>query len=356
MARLALALAVALSCAALVPGCTADASAPSDIGQVRQAILGGTESDPSQDDVVMLVLIDPVKNLRLDVCTATMVAPKLLVTARHCVTDANRDVACDADGTPLLGGEIRSRRDPANLFVFTGKDRPAHIGDLGTGNQLDTSQWHPAGQGAKVIDDSSGTLCNHDLALLLLKDAIPNVPLATLALDREAAVGEPLLTVGWGISSDQEEPSARRQRSGDVSVSRVGPDSAVPVLTKSEFMFGESICLGDSGGPIFSANTGALLGVVSRGGNGSNGPGASTCTQATNIGTKLAPFKELVTDAFNQAGASPLVEPPPKNGKCSCAPAPRASAPFWPLAAIGVAALRSVRRSRARTRPSATAR
>jgi MYXO-CTERM domain-containing protein len=193
---------------------------------------------------------------------------------------------------------------------------------------------------------------------VLLKDPIPNTPLATLRLDSDPAVGEPLLTVGWGVSSDEVEPKVRRQRSGDVSVERVGPDSAVPVLTKSEFLFGESICLGDSGGPIFSGSTSALLGVVSRGGNGASGAGgpASTCTDATNIGTKFSNFKELITDAFNQAGASPLLEAEPHKSKCSCAvPGQPAGAAFWPLAALALAATRSARRSRARARSSTTA-
>jgi MYXO-CTERM domain-containing protein len=358
MARLASALAAALLSPALVPACTqvptdADATDASNIGQVRQAIIGGTESDPSQDAVVMLVLVDPVANRRLEVCTATMIAPKLLVTARHCVAQTNENVACQADGTPLLGGEIGPRDNPANLYVFTGKDRPPFIGDIS--GPLDMTKWHPAGQGATIIDDLAATLCNHDIGLVILKDPIPNVPLASLRLDGDPAVGEPLLTVGWGVAEDQVEPSVRRQRSGDVSVERVGPDSAVPVLTKSEFQFGESICLGDSGGPIFSGNTNALIGVVSRGGNGASGAGgpASTCTDATNIGTKLSYFKQLITDAFNQAGASPILEPPPKSGKCNCAPASTTTSSFWPLAALALAGLRSVRRSRGRTRPPA---
>jgi hypothetical protein len=248
----------------------------------------------------MLVFLDASTGFR-GICTAALVAPRLVLTARHCVADTDADVACAVSGTPSSGGVVNANHDPRSLYVFTGQARP----------DLDPKTWKPAGRGIEVLDDGSKNLCDHDLALVLLEQPIASAPVAPLRLDRTTEKGEELTTVGWGVTSTADEPGARQQRSG-VVVTRVGPDDTDPILTPNELAFDESICLGDSGGPVLSTSTGAVVGVVSRGGNGTRAGGsfASTCTRATNLATKLAPFRELITRAFARAGAEPVVEPP----------------------------------------------
>lgn len=330
----------------LAAACSADAGDES-VGRIRQAIVGGSASDEAQDATVMLLHLDPSGPRRLGICTAALVAPRLVLTARHCVATTDEQVACDSDGTPLLGSNVIANHEPANLFVFTGKDRPELTGEAPPA--LDTTKWKPAGQGAEIIDDKSGTLCNHDLALLLLKEPITDVPVATLRLDGDAAPGEKLLTVGWGVTFGEVEPSKRQQRSG-VTVKRVGPSDQIPVLTKSEFLFDESICLGDSGGPVFAQDTNAIVGVVSRGGNGldpNKGGPSSTCEGADNVATKLSPFKELVTEAFKRAGAEPKLEEKPEETCSACAVGASGSPRAGMLAlGIGVAIMAGARRRR----------
>lgn len=284
----------------VVAGCASDDGpyGGERIERARSAIIGGEPSEASQDSVVMLVFSDAAGSRR-GICTAALVAPRLVLTARHCVSETDEDVSCSVDGTAVHGGAVRATHDARDLYVFTGTGRP----------DLEPATWRPAGRGIEVLDDGSDNLCNHDLALVLLENPISGVPIASIRLDDDATKDEPLTTVGWGVTSSVDEPGTRQQRSG-VAVTRVGPDAHDPVLTPNELGFDESICLGDSGGPILSTETNAIVGVVSRGGNGTSSRTdlASTCTKATNLGTKVAPFRALVMRAFARAGAQPVLE------------------------------------------------
>ncbi len=300
MSRPSRATAACFVLASLASGCsgTTTAEDPEDVRSRSSAIVAGGPSGRAQDFAVMLVFSDPQRNLR-SICTAALVAPRLVLTARHCVAQTELDVQCRVDGEAVVGGGVRANHDPRMLYVFTGHSRP----------DLDPTRWKPAGRGVEVLDDGSSNLCNHDLALVLLEAPIAGVPIAQVRLDGDVAPGEALTTIGWGVTSTALEPGMRQQRSS-VKVTRVGPNSISPVLTPNELSFDESICLGDSGGPILSASTGAVLGVASRGGNGtSSNDLASGCTAAVNLATKLSPFRDLLSRGFTRASAQPRLEP-----------------------------------------------
>jgi hypothetical protein len=283
----------------------------------------------------MLVFLDASSGFR-GICSAALIAPRLVLTARHCVADTDADVACSVDGAPASGGVVNANHDPRSLYVFTGTERP----------DLDPKTWKPSGRGIEVLDDGSTNLCNHDLALVLLEQPISGVPIASLRLGGTVEKGEQLTTIGWGVTSTVDEPATRQQRSG-VVVTRVGPDATDPVLTPSELAFDESICLGDSGGPVLSQASGAVVGVVSRGGNGTRSGSSfvSTCTKATNLATKIAPFYDLLTRGFERAGAEPKVEPPREEPRSGCTasgarPKDGSAMGFGSLLLLAVAGLR----------------
>ena len=293
---------LSLSLFACLAACSSsgeDATA-STTGQARSAVIKGKPSDASQDAVVLLVHYDP-STREVGECTGTLLAPRLVLTARHCVGDTDAYAACRADGTPIAAGAIRKNHKPETMYVFTGKDRP----DFSRG------EVDPAGQGMKILDDGGKNLCNHDIALIVLQEPIEDAQIAPIRLDGDVEVGERITAVGWGITEKTLQPDTRMQRR-DVKITIVGPDKAEGGVPPNEFEVGESICSGDSGGPAIAQETKAVVGVVSRGGNAQadadpNNPAAS-CIGGRNLYTKIAPFKDLILKGFELAEAEPWLE------------------------------------------------
>jgi MYXO-CTERM domain-containing protein len=297
-------LSVALAALATLVGCSSSGGTmDSDgaTGTVRQHVINGKPSDASQDSVILLVHYDPSNN-GFGQCTGTLIAPRLVLTARHCVADTDPYAACDAQGKPLAAGEVRRNHKAETMYVFTGKDRP----EFGRG----APKW--AGQGMKIIDTGADTMCNNDIALVVLKAPVENAMISPIRLDEDVLKGEMITAVGWGVTDETPQPDERQQRSG-VRITEVGPNEDSRVAP-NEFQVGESICSGDSGGPALVEPTKAVVGVVSRGGNmtqpDQTDPSA-TCIDGENVYTKVYPFKDMILAAFELAEAEPWIEGQP---------------------------------------------
>lgn len=279
-----------VACGGVPPG------AADETGEASSGIIRGEASTEAQNAVVLLVMIDRGQGA-IAQCTGTLIAPNLVLTARHCVS-ATRDegVACKADGTPIAGGVITKDKAPADIYVITGVNRPNHP--------------DAQGQGAKLFVTDSKNLCNNDIALVLLQAPVKDAMIAPIRLDAPASVDETITAIGWGVTEKTQDTSTRMQRSG-IPIAAVG-GNAETQTGPNEFSVGESICSGDSGGPAISETGGGIVGVVSRGGNmtrPTNNP-ASSCTgaSASNIYTGLSGFKDLILEAFAEAGAEPWLE------------------------------------------------
>ncbi len=278
------------------------------MGLSIQAIVGGGPSGADQDAVVVLARFE--NGSRVGLCTATLLAPNLVVTARHCVSVSDGSAACGPDGQPVVGAMLHGDRDPATLAVF----------GTANGTAPDTTTALAANaRGQALVVDDSGTICNHDVAYVVLDRAIAG-RVAPVRLDKATGAGASgpaalLTAVGFVITSDGALPPIRQQRGG-LSVVGVGPmafpDDARYGVGDAELLVGESACAGDSGSPLLSAS-GAVVGVASRAGNGQpRDPNnvASTCLGATAhaVYATLGADKALALRAFAGAKATPWLE------------------------------------------------
>ncbi|GAC1354173.1 MAG: hypothetical protein NVSMB47_07380 [Polyangiales bacterium] len=274
------------------------AQPPDGVARARTPIIHGVPSDASQDAVVLIVYNDAATGSSYT-CSGTLIAPNLVLTARHCVSvTSDLGMTCGADGIGSVEGKTGADYAPSSLTIFVGVNAPK-TGAL------------PDGTGKQIFHDDATNTCDHDLALILLTAPVKGAKIAPLRLDdTRTRRGETLTAVGWGVTDTTFDPPQRMQRSG-IRILGVGKDVAQDIAPH-ELLVGESICSGDSGGPGLSAS-GAVIAIVSRGGN-SNAPDPTKpgieCTglDTTNDYTRVAPFKATLDLAFAAAGATPLLE------------------------------------------------
>lgn len=274
------------------------AESPLEPGEsLAQPVVEGEPSDTSQDGVLLLRgLIDDGTEL---ICTATLVAPNLVLTARHCVAYLSEGLfSCNARGElepeDAEGGRLGLHL-PADTLEFYAGELPRR---------------DPVARGQEVFSTLSPTVCNNDIAFVLLDRAL-DLPLLPIRLGRPAAAGERSVLVGFGMDETESPIDYRRQprlQRRDLAITAVGPssvnDGVTNVPPRSLLMRGAAGCIGDSGGPLLSQATGAVLGVYSL-------QEGESCT-APDVSQLLAhvpPFTALIAEAFAAAGAEPLPEP-----------------------------------------------
>jgi hypothetical protein len=197
-------------------------------------------------------------------CTAALVSPRLLLTARHCVSRTVEQVMCPAAGVQILGDH-----DPKSLAVLVGDD---------------VASARVAARGASLVTPGGVTLCDADIAFVVLDAPVTWVKPLPIRL-RGPSKGERLRAVGFGRTHD----------GGPAGQKLVREHVRVLSVTHAEFAVGEATCQGDSGGPALDEETGEIAGVVSRGGPSCEGPGVH------NLYTRADAFSWLVEEAFARA-------------------------------------------------------
>lgn len=279
--------------AVLMTACSFEHAEVENVGRTSSAIIHGTESG-STDDAVIALAHAPNGSLK-SFCTGTMVAPNLVLTARHCVSTTDDTAVCNSKGEAVAGGAVKSDFAAADLYVYTGASATDVMRRDGT------SRAKAAARGKALVLESGTSYCNADVAFLVV-DRDVSAPFAPIRTTSSTKAGERVTAVGYGLTAAGTVPLKRQRRAG-IAVISVGP---LPLagLANAELLLGESSCSGDSGGPIFS-DSGAVTGVVSRGGGGtgaaSNAAGSCIGLTAFTVYTHLATKPDLVARAFAAA-------------------------------------------------------
>ena len=256
-------------------------------GSTSEAIYGGTlDNDALANQGVVSLKIGDGTSFEL--CSASLIAPNVVLTARHCVSvNLTQGVACDENGASGNGAQVGADEAVATIHVFVGTN-PNFAGT-------------PAANAKAIFHTTTDFLCNADMALIVLDRNISGVAPLKVRLNTTTAVGEKMRSVGYG-QNDKQLPVGTRLRKDGVGVLAVGKivSANQTPLAANEFEVGLSICQGDSGGPAISETTGAVVGVVSRGGQ---------CTDDFgHIYTTIAGFKPVFDAAFQLAGGAPIDE------------------------------------------------
>jgi hypothetical protein len=255
-------------------------------------VIGGVPSGAERDAVLLMLAEGPD---RATLCTATLIAPNLVVTARHCISVyVEGTFFCTIEGNL----DLHRPRNPPNAGEM-GFAYPAEVISFHAGQVPDFDV--PTTMGKRVFVQDTDTICRNDIAFVLLEDDL-DLPIAPVRLDRGTFPGEATLVVGYGLNETRE--NTRHERA-DVEILDVGPSDYFPALGNAlprTFVVGPSACAGDSGGPGLSQETGAVLGVSSL------TRGECESSEVRSFFTQIAPYEALAREAFAAAGHEPRLE------------------------------------------------
>ena len=231
--------------AAIVAGCM-----QSDGTNVvrRMEIQGGTTDN--EHTSVVGILIQTAGGTGL--CSGTLIAPNLVLTAQHCVADLPSEfVIC---GQSAFGATY-----PPNSFgITTQTTMPNNPEDY-----LQVAQVH--------VPPGGNDACGFDIALLELVENVTTTEPIIPRIDVPITQSVTYTAVGYGHIGNGTGAGTRRQLAGREVLCGSGECNANQGINpESEFAGTDGTCQGDSGGAPLDAQ-GRVMGALSRGPEGCAG-------------------------------------------------------------------------------------
>jgi Trypsin len=293
--------ALAFLCSA--SGCSSESARPDvPVASAASAVQGGTLD---QTHPFAVGVCGGGKGNCSLVCSGALIAPNLVVTARHCVSNiSNTEINCATD-------TFGSLLAPANSFWIT------------TNYNLfqSTTGWH---QVAKIVTPTPTRVCGNDLALLILTsnvspgEATPITPAVQFPITDHTRYSTTDTAIGYGVTTPTNTNTAgQRHIRQNIEIQCIPGDKQLDCgalagkdLDTKEFLAGDGTCEGDSGSSAyeqlsFNANKPVSLGVLSRGGVSLDG---QTCVSA--VYTRLDSWKDLIIQTAQQAAQQGAYPPP----------------------------------------------
>lgn len=236
--------------ALLLAACGGEPSGSGEpLATTQQDIFGG--SPAPRDDAVVAVV-----NFSGGQCSGSLIAPNLVMTARHCVADTvEKDVQVVCGETPFKAPDSAGA-----IFVVP----------------LPTISENPddylAVAEIRMLADQDADLCGTDVALLRLKAPFDGVTPLDPRVTEPVTNGEAYSAVGYGLDESlADKPSGERKRLDDLQVVCSDAKCRGNDVRSNEWIGSGGPCQGDSGGPALDA-AGRVIGVVSRGAVGCKTP------------------------------------------------------------------------------------
>jgi hypothetical protein len=173
------------------------------------------------------------------------------------------------------------------------------------------AQGTPDAVGARILSTESPSGCRDDLSFIVLDRSLPAVPVQ-VRLDRPTSIGDGVSVWGYGQTIKASDPTALRVYDS-AQIVGIGPSVATtsPELAPLRAVrvgIGAITCDGDSGGPILSSDTGALVATVSIGSQALAGGGCAATGDSPTTGPQLSQYRDLVLQAFAAANTTPNLE------------------------------------------------